>query len=194
MSLQTRVYSVLVISSTERFNEQLPELLDKSIYSPIDVVKSVGAAERRLDERSYDLVLINTPLPDDFGARFAIDLSLTSNTVALMFVKSEIYIGVYDKVSDYGVFTIRKPLNSQIVLQSLDFLKAARERLRRMEKKSLSLQEKMEEIKIVNRAKLLLISCLSMAEDEAHRYIEKQAMDRCVTRREIAENIIKTYK
>ena len=30
-------------------------------------------------------------------------------------------------------------------------------------------------------------------EPEAHRYIEKQAMDRCITRREIASEIIKMY-
>jgi response regulator NasT len=33
-----------------------------------------------------------------------------------------------------------------------------------------------------------------MTESDAHRYIEKQAMDRCVTRREIAENILQTYR
>ena len=51
----------------------------------------------------------------------------------------------------------------------------------------------MAEIKIVNRAKLLLISELQMDESQAHRYIEKQAMDRCVTRKVVAEEIIKTY-
>ena len=51
----------------------------------------------------------------------------------------------------------------------------------------------MEEIRLVNRAKLLLVECLKMSEAEAHRYIEKTAMDRCVRRREIAENIIRTY-
>ncbi|MBQ8726852.1 MAG: ANTAR domain-containing protein, partial [Clostridia bacterium] len=76
----------------------------------------------------------------------------------------------------------------------LDWLKATRERLRNMETKNLSLQEKMEEIKLINRAKWTLINSLGMTEIDAHRYIEKQAMDRCVTRREIAENIIQTYK
>ena len=53
----------------------------------------------------------------------------------------------------------------------------------------------MEEIRLVNRAKWLLIDAASdMTESEAHRYIEKQAMDRCVTRRSIAENIICTCK
>ena len=52
----------------------------------------------------------------------------------------------------------------------------------------------MEEIRIVNRAKWLLISELKMSEEDAHRYIEKQAMDRCITRRAMAESIIRTYK
>ena len=63
-----------------------------------------------------------------------------------------------------------------------------------MEKKKISLEEKMMEIKIVNRAKWTLINSLNMSEDDAHRYIEKQAMDRCVSKREIAEEILRTYK
>ena len=55
------------------------------------------------------------------------------------------------------------------------------------------LEEKMEEIRIVNRAKWLLISQLNMDEPQAHRYIEKQAMDRCVPKRRVAEEIISTY-
>ena len=66
-------------------------------------------------------------------------------------------------------------------------------RLRKSEKKALSIEEKMEEIRIVNRAKWLLISELKMDEQGAHRYIEKQAMDRCISKRIVAEEIIKTY-
>ena len=49
----------------------------------------------------------------------------------------------------------------------------------------------MAEIRLVNRAKWILIASRSMDEAEAHRWIEKQAMDRCLTKREIAEEIIK---
>ena len=52
----------------------------------------------------------------------------------------------------------------------------------------------MDEIHLVNRAKWILISELKMTEPDAHRYIEKQAMDRCVSKKTIAEDIIKTYK
>ena len=57
-----------------------------------------------------------------------------------------------------------------------------------------ALEEKIEEIRLVNRAKWLLIERLGMTEAEAHRYIEKQSMDQRIPRRELAENIIKTYE
>ncbi len=52
----------------------------------------------------------------------------------------------------------------------------------------------MEEIRLVNRAKWILIDVLGMSENDAHRYIEKQAMDRCVTKAEVARGIISTYE
>ena len=72
-------------------------------------------------------------------------------------------------------------------------LRATRERLRRMEQRAATVEEKMEEIRIVGRAKLLLIEKLKMTEPDAHRYIEKTAMDRCISKRAVAESIIKTY-
>ena len=51
-----------------------------------------------------------------------------------------------------------------------------------------------EELKLINRAKWLLITCLNMTEEEAHRYIGKRAMQQMCSRREIAESIIRTYQ
>ena len=63
-----------------------------------------------------------------------------------------------------------------------------------MEQKSLSMEDKMAEIRLINRAKWVLIEKQGMSEQDAHRYIEKQAMDRRTTRRAIAEGILKTYE
>lgn len=51
-----------------------------------------------------------------------------------------------------------------------------------------------EDMKIINRAKLLLITCLNMSEQEAHRYLEKQAMDMRMSKMQIAMQVIKTYE
>ena len=86
-----------------------------------------------------------------------------------------------------------KPTSPQIVSQSLDLLCATRERLRRMEEKTASIEEKMEEIRLVNRAKWLLVEQLKMAEPDAHRFIQKSAMDRGLSRKAVAESIIQLY-
>lgn len=193
MSLKERVYSVLVISAKENFNVSLQSLLPESKYSPVQIVSSFSSAKRMLLERSFDFILINTPLPDDFGTRFAIEISANKGTVILLLVRNEVYEEVCDKVTEYGILTLPKPASKQMVIHTLNFMAGIRERLRKLEKKSLSMEEKMEEIRLVNRAKWVLIGELKMTEADAHRYIEKQAMDRCVSRREIAEEIISTY-
>jgi response regulator NasT len=70
---------------------------------------------------------------------------------------------------------------------------SARERLRKAEEKTVSIEMKMKEIRTVNRAKWMLIDKLGMDEPAAHRYIEKQAMDTCATRLQTAESIISRY-
>lgn len=193
MSLKERVYSVLVISSKENFNASLQSLLPESKYAPVQIVSSVSLAKWVLLERSFDFVFINTPLPDDFGTRFAIEISGNKGTVILLLVRNEVYEEVCDKVTEYGILTLPKPASKQMVAHTLNFMAGIRERLRKLENKSLSMEEKMKEIRLVNRAKWVLIDELKMSEADAHRYIEKQAMDRCVSRREIAEEIISTY-
>lgn len=194
MDFKERVYSVLVVSSFKKFNEAFSHTLPEANYYPVNIVTNAAAAKRAMLEKKYDFVIINAPLSDDFGMRLAIDISSTAGSVVLLIVKADIYSDVHAKVVEYGVMSLAKPASAQSVLQALQWMAAMRERLRRLEKKALSVEEKMEEIRIINRAKWILIENLNMTESDAHRYIEKQAMDRCVTRKIIAQGIINTYK
>jgi response regulator NasT len=49
-------------------------------------------------------------------------------------------------------------------------------------------------MRLIGRAKCALIQYLDMTEAEAHRHIEKKAMDSQRPRRDIAVNIIKAYE
>ena len=194
MELRQTVSAVLVVSSSEKFNTALLPFLPAARYAPVVCVGSVCAARQMLTERSFDMVLINAPLPDEFGARFALDVSTDSNAGVLLFVRSEQYTEVQCKVEGQGIFVLSKPTGPQLLSQTLALLSAARERFRRVQQQAETLSEKMEEMRLCNRAKWLLVDRLKMTEPDAHRYIEKTAMDRCVTRRSVAESIIKTYQ
>lgn len=193
MGLAERVYSVLLVSNSGKFNTALNEMLPPSQYQPVRTAASISEAKRCTAERSYDFVFINHPLPDDNGTRFAIDCCRGQRTVVLLFVKSELFPEIYDKVVDHGVFTLSKPTSRLALAQAFSWMASARERLRRMEKKTQSFEDRMEEIRIVNRAKCLLISERKLGEPEAHHYIEKCAMDNCISKKEAAQRIIALY-
>ena len=193
MSLRERVYSILVVSATDSFTSAFADLLPETRYYPVHTVASISAAKRVLSEKPFDFIIINSPLPDDTGIRFAIDTCTAKQTAVLLLVKSDIHAEIHDKAAEYGVFTLPKPTSKPTMIHALNWMESARERLRQFEKKSLSIEEKMAEIRLVNKAKWLLISELKMSEPDAHRYIEKQAMDRCIAKRAIAEEIIKLY-
>ncbi|MCD8007224.1 MAG: ANTAR domain-containing protein [Oscillospiraceae bacterium] len=194
MELKEKVYSVLVVSSSEKFSGVIKRLLPKNMYSPVSTASDVSSAKREVLERDYDIVMINSPLTDEFGKRFAIDLSSSSGSGVILFAGAEHFPEISEMLMPYGVLTIPKPVSVPLIQQSLLILRGTRERLRRMEKKSPTFEEKMAEIRLVNQAKLILITKYEMSEAQAHRYIEKRAMDTCVPKKVAAGDIIKEYE
>ena len=194
MVFQERTYSVLIVTASDSFTTKIMPLLPVTDYWPVTTAHSNSEARRKILETAFDIVLINAPLPDDFGMRLAIDICTGSGAGVLLMVRSDQFDDVYARVVGYGVLTLSRPTSVQMVAQNLRILCATRERMRRMEEKQTAVEEKIEEIRLVNRAKWLLIECLGMTEPEAHRYIEKQSMDRRISKQEVAETVIKTYQ
>ncbi len=194
MVFQDNTYSVLLVSASEKFNTATLPLLPPTDYWPITVVKSVAEARRTMINAAFDLILVNAPLPDDMGIEFAMEACAQSDAGVLLLIRSELYEETYYKALPSGVITLSKPTNVQTLSQSLRVLCAIRERLRGMRRHQATVEEKIEELRLVSRAKWLLIECLHMTEPDAHRYITRQAMEQRTSRREIAENIIRTYQ
>lgn len=187
-------YRVLIVSDTDKVSDYITDLLPKREFSPILRANSAGDAQRMLLSSDYDIVIINSPLPDEFGTDLAVDISEEmSKTAVMLLVKSDSYDAVSYKVERSGVLTLPKPNTKQTIYASIRLLAAMSMKLNQLDKKNRSLQEKMTDIRTVNRAKWLLIENLNMTEKEAHYYIEKQAMDTRMTRRDVAFGIIRTY-
>lgn len=189
-----RSYKVLLVSSSEKFGSSVLPLMSETDGFSVVTATNGASARRLILEDDFDIAIINTPVTDEFGTKMALDFTSNGSIGVMLFVKAEHFAETNARVASYGVLTISKPTSLGIVSQSLSILCATRERLRRMEQKTATIEEKMEEIRLVNRAKWVLIENLKMTEPEAHRYIEKTAMDTCKPKREVAQSIIKTYK
>lgn len=192
MSLSERVYHALIVSRSEKFIKEIGSLLTVEQFKK-DYAAGAGEARRKMLERSYDFIIINAPLTDEFGSRLSIDASGSTGTIAVLFAMSDVYDEIVHKTVSHGVFIIKKPASRSIVTQSLALLISARERLRSVEKKAGKAESKIEEIRVVNKAKWFLIDNEDMSENDAHKYIERAAMDAGITKKQAAQIIIEQY-
>ena len=193
MIFREKTYSVLIASADEKLNTALQSAMAPGEYWPLSFAKNGAEARRLAAERSFDLILVNDPLPGGPALQLAREFSADSAACVAVLTPREIAEEVFFQAVESGVFTIAKPLPMAAFVQDLRLLCAARERLALSETKQQTVETRMAQIRLVNRAKWALINSCHMTEEDAHRYIQKQAMDRCISKRETAENILKIY-
>ena len=191
--MKENVNSLLIVARKNSFSDTIINLL-KDKNDPIKLVESISEARRELIDNDYDLMIISSPLPDEFGINFAIDAGYKYKMGIILFVKNELYDEVYDKTYDYGILTVSRPTSANIIIQSVKLLESSIIRERKLVEKPMGIKDKLEEIRLINNAKLLLIKHLHMSEDEAHKHIEKRAMFIRKTKIYEAKEIISKYK
>lgn len=186
--------SGLVVSVSEKSAEFLRETLLECGINNITVAQSGSDARRKVSETAYDIVLINTPLSDEYGIELSawVGDSTTSGVVAL--VKADMSEELSHKVEQHGVFVAAKPINKGLLSGAVKLVLASHRKILDMMDQNEKLRLKLEEIRLVDRAKCALIEYSDMTEAMAHKYIEKQAMNERTTRSKIAMSILKTYE
>ncbi len=185
--------SALIISSSEKSIPFLKQILEQLPIGRIQVVTSSGEARRVLIEEQFDLCIINAPLSDEYGEALALHLVEKELSEVILLVKSELYDKICSKVERLGIVVVAKPISKTLFWNALKMTQVAYYRMQRVQNENKKLVQKIEDIRMINRAKCLLISHLTMTELEAHKHIERQAMDMRITKRAVAEGILKTY-
>lgn len=192
MTLERDIHPILIVSGSDKVYDHLAGILPKDEFM-VSRASSAGEARRCLIESSFDIMFINSPLPDDFGVELAFDYSELPMGIIIM-VKEDIYNRVSYDVENEGIITLQKPNSRQAIYSTVKLMAAVSAKLKRLDKKNQTLQEKMADIRIINHAKWLLIENKDMTEEEAHKYIEKKAMDSRRSKRETAQEVIDTFE
>lgn len=184
----------LLISSSEHSTASLAELLKAEGFSRITVSYTAFNAKQIAEQEEFDLICINAPLADENGIELSRHFAATTRAGVVIIVPHKNADEVNDMLTQYGVLVIAKPINRHLFHHFLQFTDCFRTRILSMERENEQLKTMVEDLKIIDRAKLLLVTCLNMSENQAHRYLEKQAMDLRVSRLEVAKQVIQTYQ
>jgi len=185
--------SALIISSSKKVADTIAEMLAQASVTNITTVSNGGEARRLSIEKDFDLYIVNAPLPDETGESLALNIASKGTGVVILLVRAELYEEVSVRVENYGVITIAKPISRALFWNALKLAIAVHKKIKALRDENTKLIQKMEDIRIIDKAKCVLISLFSFTEAEAHKYIEKRAMDLRMTRRKVAEEILRNY-
>ncbi len=183
---------ILIVSRHEKRTDIYKELISAVLPADCFCTSTGGKAYRLLMENPFSIVIILAPLEDEFGDDIAKTAAKT-NAGVLLVVKSEIYEAMRQKTRDSGIFLFTPEMGRRVFGYAIDMLIAMHRRLSANAPQTEMLQQKIKDIRMVDRAKCLLIQYSKMTEAEAHRFIEQQSMQNRVSQREIAEKILQTY-
>ena len=145
------------------------------------------------DLSGYDAVIVSTPLRTEFGLNYIAAVSRRTSGCIVALAKADIADDVQSRIKFTGAFVLSRPFSKTALKQTLLVASYAKENMARLEEEKKRLSRELDDVKTVNRAKCCLIQYLNMTENQAHRHIQRLAMDSRKTQREIADDILKTY-
>ncbi|MBE0600333.1 MAG: ANTAR domain-containing protein [Firmicutes bacterium] len=174
--------------------EKLREWLGAVCIGEIVTVSGAAQARRKASGDEFALALINMPLQDESGMELAVDLARNTTAAVVVLTKTEMVPLIADTAIEAGVLIVTKPVNMLLFEQIVKVGMSCRNRLLLYKEQTARLQTRYEELKVIDRAKCLLIEHMRITEEEAHRVIEKEAMDSRMSRVRIAKKVLDRFE
>lgn len=183
----------LIVASTTKQQHALTDVLYQAKINC--VVCSTAAEARRASLcRPFDIFVINSGLPDEHGNELAIAIA-DSNECGGVYIDDYTRVEqIEDELNGCGVVALSRPITKSALLEAVKIISVSNARVRELKAKNDELAAKLEDMKYITRAKIVLMRSLGYSEEQAHKYIEKKSMDQRVSRRKVAMDILKTYE
>jgi response regulator NasT len=129
-----------------------------------------GVQARAANIRQARLILLSTPLSDEYGLDLAAELSHRTSAPILLLTKGETAAEVRKKLGFTGAYVLARPVSRQALQTAVYVAVQAADCINQM-------KDELEEQGLVFKAKVLLMTHRHMSEEDAHRYLQKLAMD-----------------
>ena len=169
--------------------QKIKYALQRNGYS-VDICASSSEVLRRVRQGPPDILLINYDMPDMTGLETAAIIGDENICSVILLIKNEQRKLCIGQIEDYDITLHQKPINRIALLSTIDTVIQSRRRVQKLSKELKKLKRGMEERKIIDRAKGILMQAKSISEAEAYRRIQKMSMDSRVSMKDISQKII----
>ncbi|MEW6662723.1 MAG: ANTAR domain-containing response regulator [Bacillota bacterium] len=183
---------IVVGDQEEGARKSIKDMLKRAGHSVIAEAGDGRTLSQQAFNRSPDLVIADAllPLRDGFEVARVLDEQRVAPVILVM--NEDYYWVSLDKIKETGIYgCLVRPLSEVSLLSQVEIAWACFQRIRRLEEDNRKIKETLENRKIIDRAKGLLMEQRGLSEQEAFRLLRKASMDRCLSLEKIAKAVIK---
>ena len=179
---------ILVAEDETLIRMDLVEMLTEAGYEVIAQATNGEEAIALANEHKPDLAILDVQMPvlDGISAAEKI-ISIAPVLMLTAFSQRELV----DRARDAGVMAyVVKPFTISDLVPAIEIAISRHTQMRSLADEVADLHDRLETRKVIDRAKGILMKALNLTEPEAFSWIQRAAMDRRITMKEVAEAVI----
>ena len=179
---------IVVAEDEALIRMDLIEMLAEAGYEIIAQAGDGAQAIELVQEHKPDLAILDVKMPILDGISAAEEIIATCPVLMLTaFSQRELV----DRARDAGVMAyVLKPFTINDLLPAIEIAISRHLQMKSLAAEVADLHDRLETRKIIDRAKGILMAALNLTEPQAFSWIQKAAMDRRLTMKEVAQAVI----
>ena len=187
-STQSAPVRILVAEDEALIRMDLVEMLQEAGYEVVAQATNGEEAIALATEHQPDLAILDVKMPvlDGISAAEKI-ISIAPVLMLTAFSQKELI----DRARDAGVMAyVVKPFTIGDLVPAIEIAISRHTQMKSLAEEVADLHERLETRKMIDRAKGILMKALNLSEPEAFSWIQRVAMDRRLTMKEVANAVI----
>ena len=188
MNNQDKKVRILFAEDETIIRLDLVEMLTEAGYEVIAQAENGAVAVELAKQHKPDLAILDVKMPEMDGITAAEQIILLAPVLMLTaFSQRELV----ERARDAGVMAyVVKPFSINDLVPAIEIAISRHKQMKSLESEVADIYERLETRKVIDRAKGILMKAMNLSEPESFSWIQKTAMDRRISMREVANAII----
>jgi len=188
MNTNSQKIKILVAEDETIIRLDLVEMLTDAGYEVVAQAENGAIAIEMAKKYQPDLAILDVKMPEVDGITAAEQIISISPVLMLTaFSQRELV----ERARDAGVMAyVVKPFSIGDLVPAIEIAISRHRQMKTLETEVADLYERLETRKIIDRAKGILMKAMNLSEPESFNWIQKTAMDRRISMKQVAQAII----
>jgi response regulator NasT len=188
MNTQNKKVRILVAEDETIIRLDLVEMLTEAGYEVIAQAENGAVAVELAKQHNPDLAILDVKMPEMDGITAAEQIiSIAPVLMLTAFSQRELV----ERARDAGVMAyVVKPFSINDLVPAIEIAISRHRQMKSLESEVADIYDRLETRKVIDRAKGILMKAMNLSEPESFSWIQKTAMDRRISMKEVANAII----